>query len=279
VIDINTALDEMESLFSWGFEEKNVKEYHRLHHAVVESKGHITQEHHSRILDIAIGALAKGVSKLARYPSIIGFTSLLYDSGYRSNEWEEKARHICPSDSKVLGVMFHLVVEFLKRNCILRPNETVELIEYGDFVIGRLSGRIREGVVFTTQERLFSVGKDHRHELANHILYPDRAKHRYYGSMDYIDFEAGDRVVFGRAILSRRIKITKKSLRYARTHPRRIYGLGVKLDPAWNIRTGECDISIYLEPFRHSERRMLKERYMKLLEEIQRGIASAVSRE
>ena len=278
MIDINTALDEMESLFSWGFPKESAMRFPKLVREIVESQVPVTQEQHARIACIGIDVLSKGVSKLGFWPTIDHFSHLLFEAGYRAKEWTKEADHVAPRDTGILPIKFELAVEFLKKIGLLRANADVDLVDYGEFMFPQESGRFRDGVLVLAKRRLFVVGKDHPHEYEFHIMYPDRTRHRFYGSLDYIDFERDDRVEFGRGVFLKHIDIHKKDVRYALKHPRKIYGplfYRYRLPDGWEVHTGEVHFKIGLEKFKDRHRR--KERYLKLLEGIRAGIKSAES--
>ena len=277
-MDVDKALEELEELFRWGFEEKwsNLRKFGNLIQVIGESRVSFTSEQHSHLFNIAIDVFNKGVSKVGLFSTIDHFSRLLLNSGYRASEWNNHAEYVNPKNPELLAVKFELAVELLKRNNILKSGEPIELVDFGTFGIGGRD-RFRTGVLIQTQTRIFAVGEDHRGNRNCYILYPDRAEHAYYRTMDYIDFEPEDKVELTRSILfGKLIDITKKSIRHSRTYPRVIPGpsfIDYRLPDGGYVQTGELFIRISLRSFGNRSRK--NERTQKLLRAIAGGIASA----
>jgi len=269
-MDVEQALTEMKILFRWARtgitpdDWREVRKFNELVGAILESPEQVTTEQIHRIYDLAIDVLSKGVSTIGSLSTIDAFAHLLFAIGYRTPTWSMQAEFVNPEDPELLAVKFELAADFLKRNNILNPEESVKFLDTGRFyTTGDRSTSSREGVILLTQNRIIVVGGDEDDEYYCTILYPDRAEHAYYGSLDYIELEADDRVEFGRGIILNNLDIWKRNVRHNQTWQALPGTFG-------RVFTGQLKFSILLHDFGNKKR--LKERYMSLLEAIKREI-------
>jgi len=230
------------------------------------------------MFDIAMEILTKGVSHIGVFSTIYQFSHILFNTGYRGIDptCRRHAENVNPKEPEVQTIMFELAVEFLKRNNILKSGEAIEILDTGRFVIGKNSGHIRSGPFVVTQNRLLSLGKDRRDDFSCYILYPDVEEHDYYGSVDYIEFDADDTVKLKWGLIMQGLEIWKQNLPHIRTWRRQLYGplfYRYRLADGAEAKTGKFRLRISLTNFKG--RTHLRERLERLLEVIRRGIASA----
>jgi len=283
LLDVDTALAGMKALFrdkrtgleaakDWG----DVGRFNRLDRAIRESPVPITPEQLTQIYDLAIEVPSNGVSSIGIMSSIHQFAYLLHAIGYRSRDWSRHAEYVNPRDHELLAIRFELAVEFLKRNNILRPHESVQLLDVGYYRAGKASRQLRVGIILQTQYRFFVIGRNRRAARGCYIMYPDREEHAYYGTMDYIELEGDDRVESTRSIISwRRISVWKKNVEHCLTYPRYIFGPGHlrwRLAEGEQVQSGEFQVQLSLENFKNKSR--LRERHHRLLKAIAGSIAS-----